>query len=281
MHQVDVLDRRRPSSDEIGTARRFLRASSGAGDRATHDRTLAQSLQGRSRHAIRGGEPEDESLVGRKIADVAWGIYATPSYIARHGSPKSPEEINGHSVIGFADGIADHKAARWLRAKAPRARICGESGNIPSVLLALKSGAGLAPLPAPAGDNDDELVRVLGPFPELSYPMCLLTHRDLRRMPRVSAFFDFCSRELRPVLRGAAPRGNRAKSRASHPTSPFGRRWRWCGASGASDLGSNRVNFTLSPLRWLSECFCRKTLLTIANSPDESAVRSKIELMNG
>jgi DNA-binding transcriptional LysR family regulator len=98
--------------------------------------------------------------------------------------------------------------------KPPRARICGESGNIPSVLLALKSGAGLAPLPAPVGDNDDELVRVLGPFPELSYPMYLLTHRDLRRMPRVSAFFDFCSRELRPVLRGAAPRGNRAKSRA-------------------------------------------------------------------
>ena len=175
---------------------------------------LLNLSKGEADIAIRGGEPEDESLVGRKIADVAWGIYATPSYIARHGSPKSPEEINGHSVIGFADGIADHKAARWLRAKARRARICGESGNIPSVLLALKSGAGLAPLPAPVGDNDDELVRVLGPFPELSYPMYLLTHRDLRRMPRVSALFDFCTRELRPVLRGAAPRGNRAKSRA-------------------------------------------------------------------
>jgi DNA-binding transcriptional LysR family regulator len=177
------------------------------------ERLLSLS-KGEADIAIRGGEPKDESLVGKKIADVAWGIYATRSYIVRHGSPKSPEEINGHSVIGFADAIADHKAARWLRAKAPRARICGESGNIPSVLLALKSGAGLAPLPTPVGDNDDELVRVLGPFPELSYPMYLLTHRDLRRMPRVSAFFDFCSRELRPVLRGAAPRGNPAKSRA-------------------------------------------------------------------
>lgn len=167
------------------------------------ERLLSMS-KGEAEVAIRGGEPTDESLVGKKIADVAWGIYATHAYVARHGAPKSPEDINRHCLIGFTDGIANHKAARWLRAVAPRARICGESGNIPSVLLALKSGAGLAPLPAPVGDNDDELECVLGPIPELSYPMYLLTHRDLRREPRVSAFFDFCLRELRPVLTGAA-----------------------------------------------------------------------------
>ena len=201
------------TSDEIGSARGFRRAYPGLKIELLMTERLLSLSQGEVDIAICGGEPKDESLVGKKIADVAWAIYATRSYIARHGSPKSPEEINGHS-IGFADGIADHKAARWLRAKAPRARICGKNGNIPSVLLALKSGAGLAPLPAPVGDNDDELVRVLGPFPELSYPMYLLTHRELRRMPRVCAFFDFCSRELRPVFRGAAPRGKRAKSRA-------------------------------------------------------------------
>jgi hypothetical protein len=34
----------------------------------------------------------------------------------------------------------------------------GEAGNIPSILLAVKSGAGLAPPPAPLGDSDDELL---------------------------------------------------------------------------------------------------------------------------
>jgi DNA-binding transcriptional LysR family regulator len=66
----------------------------------------------------------------------------------------------------------------------------------------VKSGAGVAHLPAPVGDDDPELVRVLGPLKELSYPMYLLTHRDLRRAPRISAFFDFCAIELGPVLRG-------------------------------------------------------------------------------
>jgi DNA-binding transcriptional LysR family regulator len=105
-------------------------------------------------------------------------------------------------VIRFAEGLADHRAARWLKSNAPNATVCGESGNIPSVLLAVKSGAGVAHLPAPVGDSDSELVCVLGPLKELSYPMYLLTHRDLRKAPRVSAFFDFCSKELGSVLRG-------------------------------------------------------------------------------
>ena len=70
----------------------------------------------------------------------------------------------------------------------------------------MKSGAGLAPLPAPLADRDDELVCVLGPIPDFAYPVYLLTHRDLRKMPRISAFFDFCVRELRPILTGIDPR---------------------------------------------------------------------------
>jgi DNA-binding transcriptional LysR family regulator len=163
---------------------------------------LADLSKGEADIAIRGGEPSDEALVGKKMADVPWGIYATRSYIERYGRPRLPADLNGHRVIRFDEGLANHRAARWLRAKAPHATVCGESGNIPSILLAVKSGAGVAHLPAPVGDCDPELVCVLGPLKELSYPMYLLTHRDLRKAPRISAFFDFCSKELGPVLRG-------------------------------------------------------------------------------
>jgi DNA-binding transcriptional LysR family regulator len=156
--------------------------------------------------AIRGGQPKDESLIGRKIADVPWGVYASRSYVARHGGPKRAEDLDRHSIIEFIGEIAELKAARWLRSKAPRAIIAGQCSNVPSILLAVKSGAGIAPLPVPLADRDSELVRVLGPFPELSYPMYLLTHRDLRKIPRISAFFDFCASELRPVLMGVEKR---------------------------------------------------------------------------
>ena len=156
--------------------------------------------------AIRGGAQGDQSLVGRKIADVPWGVYASRSYAQQRGIPTDADDMNNHSIIEFIGEIADLKSARWLRSKAPRATISGQSSNVPSVLLAVKCGVGLAPLPAPLADPDDELVRVLGPIAELSYPTYLLAHRDLRKIPRIDAFFQFCVGELQPVLTGAEKR---------------------------------------------------------------------------
>jgi len=65
-----------------------------------------------------------------------------------------------------------------------------------------QSGAGIAPLPAVYAAADSELVRALGPLPDLSYPMFLLAHRDTREIPRVNAVFEFGLRELKSVLRG-------------------------------------------------------------------------------
>lgn len=156
--------------------------------------------------ALRGGEVRDEALVGKKIADVPWAIYASRSYVERNGRPRSPDDIEGHSIIELTGEIAALAAARWLPSKAPQARISGQASNVPSVLLAVKSGAGLAPLPAPLADLDQELVQVIGPVPEIAYPIYLLTHRDLRKIPRIAAFFDYCLSQLRPVLMGAEPR---------------------------------------------------------------------------
>ena len=140
-----------------------------------------------------------------------WGIYASRSYVERRGRPGSAEDLDQHSIIEFIGEIADLKAARWLRTKAPKAIISGQSSNVPSVLLAVKSGVGLAPLPAALADPDDELLRLLGPIQELNYPTYLLAHRDLRKIPRISAFFEFCVTELGPVLTGAEKRKRSAK----------------------------------------------------------------------
>jgi len=69
--------------------------------------------------------------------------------------------------------------------------------------MTVKSGAGLAPLPVPLAVRESDLVSVLGPLPGLYSPIYLLTHPDLRQMPRVRTFFDFIIEEIdsvRPVL---------------------------------------------------------------------------------
>jgi DNA-binding transcriptional LysR family regulator len=155
--------------------------------------------------ALRSGDTDDGELVGRKIADSIWAVYASRKYIERHGKPERVEDLNHHLLIGFDEAMANHRAAKWLRQVAPNAKMVARNNSVLGLVYAVKSGVGIAPLPTALGDAEEDLVRVLGPIPELARIWRLLAHPDVRRTPRVSAFFDFIVEEidaLRPILTG-------------------------------------------------------------------------------
>ena len=150
--------------------------------------------------AIRGGTPGPGALVARKIAEPPWGIYASRAFVERYGRPVEPRDIERFAVVELIDEFENLPAVRWMRSHAPKARIAARCANIPGVHLAVRAGAGLAPLPAIYAADDTDLVSVFGTIPELTYPMFLVAHKDIRRQPRVNAFFEFCLNELKPVL---------------------------------------------------------------------------------
>jgi DNA-binding transcriptional LysR family regulator len=160
------------------------------------DRYLDLS-KGEADLAIRTGEPDDENLIGRKIAEVPWAVYATRSYVERHGRPERPEDINDHFAVGFDGEIANYAAARWLRSVAPRARIAARSDNWPAFVATVKTGVGLGPLPTHHGDREKELVRLIDTAPSVVSGFWLLMHPDMRNTPRVRAFFDYVVADLK------------------------------------------------------------------------------------
>jgi DNA-binding transcriptional LysR family regulator len=143
--------------------------------------------------AIRGGEPQGDALVGRKIAEAPWAVYASRAYVERHGRPLCPADIERHFVV---DCIAKHPSAEWLRSVAPRATIVSRADNHPGLILAVRSGAGLAALLAFQGDGESELVRVIDRI-DLVTPYYLLMHRDMQQTPRIRAFADFVASEIK------------------------------------------------------------------------------------
>jgi DNA-binding transcriptional LysR family regulator len=161
--------------------------------------TLVDLAKGHADVAIRAAAPTDNELIGRKIADSPWAVYASHSYVSRHGRPERKEDINQHTVVRFAGEMSDHPAARWLRSVAPNARVGAHATSLPTMILAVRSGIGLAPLPLIVGENESDLVRLLGPFPDLNTQFYLLMHQDMKRTPRVRAFFDFIVDEVKPV----------------------------------------------------------------------------------
>lgn len=52
---------------------------------------------------VRGGEIADQSLVARHVGDLKLGIYATPGYLQRFGTPVHPRELeeSRHNTVGF------------------------------------------------------------------------------------------------------------------------------------------------------------------------------------
>jgi len=162
-------------------------------------------IQGDADVALRSGDTDDDDLVGRKIGDSIWAVYASRSYIERHGQPVNVDDLARHTLAGFDESMAKHRAAQWLRKVAPDTPMAARSSSVLGLVYSIKAGLGVGALPIALGDAEPDLVRVLGPVDELTRIWRVLTTRELRRTPRVSAFFDFIVDEidtLRPIITG-------------------------------------------------------------------------------
>jgi DNA-binding transcriptional LysR family regulator len=167
----------------------------------TSDRYLDLS-SGEADVAFRSGEPVDDTLVGRKICDSVWAIYASKSYVQQYGRPTSIADLADHALLGFDGIMENHRVAKWLPAAVPNARIVSRNNSMLGTLSAVKAGVGIAPLPTTLGDAEDVLIQVLPPVEELTRSWYLLTAPDLRRTPRVAAFVDQVLKDV-PALRKA------------------------------------------------------------------------------
>jgi DNA-binding transcriptional LysR family regulator len=101
--------------------------------------------------------------------------------------------------------MSGHRVVKWLKEVAPNAKVTARNNSVLGMMYAVKSGVGIGPLPTAIADSEPGLVRVLGPIPALARSWRLLTHPDLRRTPRIAAFFDFVVSEreaMKSILTG-------------------------------------------------------------------------------
>lgn len=162
-------------------------------------------MKGDADVALRSGDTDDGELIGRKIADSVWAVYASRGYVERHGSPERAEDLKHHALVGFDDTMARHRASQWLQKVAPDTPLAARSGSVLGLVYSVKAGLGVAPLPVSLGDAEPDLVRVIDPIPELARIWRVLTTPTLRHTPRIAAFFDFLVEEadtMRPILTG-------------------------------------------------------------------------------
>lgn len=140
--------------------------------------------------ALRLSRPTQGDLIGRKLGQVAYALYATSDYLARFGTPAPDAACEGHRLIDWPAAYTVIPQVPWLRRHAAKAQVVLRSNSAMSRRAAAGAGAGIALLPCILADRDPALVRVPSEAPP-AQELWLVAHRDLARVPRVRATLDF------------------------------------------------------------------------------------------
>lgn len=145
----------------------------------------------------------DSTLVARRIGTVRQRVFASPAYLEQAGTPRKPEDIARHRVIGFL--LADHLTA-WNFTGPQGSRTIEldppvKVGNSLVLRDLLIAGHGIGTLPDFISDEPEkngQIVRVLPEYELPSPEIFAVTASRLGIDARVSAFLD----HLRAALPG-------------------------------------------------------------------------------
>ncbi len=145
---------------------------------------------------------KDSSLVAQKVGTVALQLYAAPSYVARRGLPRVPEELDGHAWVGFrgTDRLRLTGSDKAVTVE-PRGRIVCD--DMFFVQAALRAGAGIGALPnfvAAADVAAGNLVCALPRWSGLAGQLWLVSPGGRHPPRKVTAFRDFAMEALRNRL---------------------------------------------------------------------------------
>jgi len=132
--------------------------------------------------ALRLTRPSDESLVARKVGQMAYALFGTPAALAL---PRAD-----WNWIGFEDNLAQMPQQRWLRELSGDSPMALSSNDQTILLAAVKAGLGVAALPRFLAEGQPELCEVEGLQPPQPREIWLVVHRDMRRSPRIRAVMD-------------------------------------------------------------------------------------------
>lgn len=136
--------------------------------------------------------PREGRLVARKLTDYRLGLYASPSYLERYGTPQALGDLAGHRLVGYVEDLLYTSSldytAEFLKDWRSGVAISSAMGQTEAV----RAGAGIGILHTFMARRDAGLVPVL-PAHTLTRSYWTVVHEDLRAIRRVALVAEFLS----------------------------------------------------------------------------------------
>lgn len=154
---------------------------------------------------LRAADAAPETLVGRRLARIAWALYGRAEDVMAPGQ----DPVAQANWVGLDDSMSALKPAQFLRHSVAPERIAFRANSVRAAAEAVEAGLGVGHLPCFEGDTRPALRRLAPPEPGFASTLWILTHPDLRHAPRVRALMDFAGSalaQLRGLIEGEGRR---------------------------------------------------------------------------
>ena len=158
--------------------------------------------------SVRIGVLPNSSLIATRVGAIRMITCASPAYLAKRGTPATPQELAGHDCISFG---AYAPAERWTYAGPKTARRVTVHPRLivntaDAAIDAARAGLGITRVlsyQAEASVAEGTLRLILENFEPEAVPVSLLHREDRLPQAKVQSFIAFAAPRLRAELRGA------------------------------------------------------------------------------
>ncbi len=161
---------------------------------------LSNLLQREADIALRMARPDQSTLLCRKVGQVALGAYAHRDYLRRRGTPRTPEDLLAHDLVGDDRNTLILRGFAAMGHHLQREHFALRTDDLSAYQAAVEAGLGVGFLARYAARRNTDLVPVLPALSIPSLPMWLAVHREIRSNPRIRQVWDFLAQALPPAL---------------------------------------------------------------------------------
>ncbi|MDV7338924.1 LysR family transcriptional regulator [Terasakiella sp. A23] len=161
-----------------------------------------QDLQRREADiAIRHGRPSQPNLIAKMIRETDASLYASPDYLEKVGYPKTVDAVNKADFVGFGKSDELIKILTSFGFSLGPDNFKLTSANSLFAWEMVRKGLGIGLMSTDVAKLCPEVQRVLTDHTPMTFPIWLVTHRELHTSRKIRLIFDLLAEELaRPPL---------------------------------------------------------------------------------
>lgn len=141
--------------------------------------------------AIRMVQPDQASLVAKRIGKVTLGVYAHRDYLQRAGTPKEPADLLTHALLGNDRNEDIIRGFGSMGYPMTREQFAFRTDDLVAYWEAVRSGVGVGFVADYLARTDSGVVPLLPMLKIPPIPVWLAVHREIRTSKRIRAVYDF------------------------------------------------------------------------------------------